>query len=169
MKKTIFLLAITAILHACSRPPTTAEHSPLRWHNHLATAAAEARDTNRLLLLNFSGSDWCGWCKRLDAEVFSTPTFHAYAADHLVPLIADFPRRKPQLPEIQAQNQQLAERFQIQGFPTILLFSSSGELIGQLGYQPGGPDAFIRSIEQLATAYRQRPAAALPGPTLPRD
>ncbi len=169
MKKLAPILLLSILLGACSRPPETTATDTLPWRDNLAAAATEARDNNRLLLLNFSGSDWCGWCKRLDAEVFSTPAFQQYAAEHLVPLIADFPRTGNQSPELKAQNQRLLERFQVRGFPTILLFSPGGELIGQLGYQPGGPDAFIRGIEELAAAHRQRPAVALPGPPLPRN
>lgn len=100
MKKLAPILLLSILLGACSRPPETTATDTLPWRDNLAAAATEARDNNRLLLLNFSGSDWCGWCKRLDAEVFSTPAFQQYAAEHLVPLIADFPRTGNQSPEL---------------------------------------------------------------------
>ena len=85
MKKLAPILLLSILLGACSRPPETTATDTLPWRDNLAAAATEARDNNRLLLLNFSGSDWCGWCKRLNAEVFPTPAFQQYAAEHLVP------------------------------------------------------------------------------------
>jgi thioredoxin-related protein len=135
--------------------------SAFEWRTDLAAATADAKENDQLLLLNFSGSDWCGWCKRLDAEVFSQDEFKTYADSSLVPLLADFPRKSPQEKDLQAQNQRLMKHFNVQGFPTLLLFNSEGELIGQLGYQPGGPKAFIQAIEQaVARSQMAAPNAA---------
>ncbi len=139
------------------------------WRTDLPAAAADARQGQKLLLLDFSGSDWCIWCKRLDAEVFSTDAFKTYADANLVCVLADFPRRAKQDPALQAQNERLMRHFQVQGFPTVLLFSPGGELIGQLGYQPGGPEAFIRAIQQAHSRYAMRPPDRPAGPKLPLD
>lgn len=162
MKKNLSLL-LAALFLACGLRTGRA----LEWREDLPAAAAEARQGQRLLLLNFSGSDWCGWCKKLDAEVFSQPAFQEYAAASLVPVLIDFPRRKAQGEALKAQNERLLRHFQVEGFPTLLLFNSAGELLGQLGYQPGGPAAFIQAIQQAQARYQMRDPATPPGPKLP--
>ena len=161
MKKWIPLLLL-AVLFACSLPSCNA----FEWRTDLPAAAAEARASQRLLLLNFSGSDWCGWCKKLDGEVFSQPAFQEYAASNLVAVLADFPRRTAQDATLKAQNERLLKRFAVQGFPTVLLFGPEGELAGELGYQPGGPEAFIRSIQQAISRHQMRSPDLPPGPRL---
>ena len=156
---------LLALLFACA--PRIAR--AIEWRTDLPAAAADARQGQKLLLLNFSGSDWCGWCQRLDAEVFSTDAFREYAAANLVAVLADFPRRTKLAAELQARNERLMRRFQVQGFPTVLLFSSGGELIAQLGYQPGGPEAFALAIQQARARHQLRRPDLSPGPTLPLD
>ena len=164
MKK-IAPLLFAGLLFACAPRPGQA----FEWRTDLPAAAADARQNQRLILLNFSGSDWCGWCKKLDAEVFSQPAFQEYAAANLVAVLADFPRRTKLDEKLQAQNERLMQHFRVEGFPTLLLFSPEGEQIAQLGYQPGGPAAFIQSIRQAAARHQMRSPTAPPGPKLPLD
>ena len=119
------------------------------WSTDFSKAQADAKSGHKLLLINFSGSDWCGWCKRLDAEVFSKSEFEQYAKDNLVLVMADFPRRKPLSDEVRKQNYELAERFQVGGFPTIVILNGDGKQVGQLGYIPGGANAFIGELKKL--------------------
>jgi thioredoxin-related protein len=119
------------------------------WLTDFEKAQAEAKAQHKLLLLDFTGSDWCGWCKILQREVFSQPEFQEYAAKNLVLMTIDFPRAKPLSAEVRKQNQTLAQRFEIRGFPTIVVLDSDGKPIGMLGYQPGGPQAFIKELNQL--------------------
>ena len=156
---------LIALLFSCA--PRTGR--AFEWRTDLPAAAADARRDNKLLLLNFSGSDWCGWCQRLDAEVFSTDAFREYAAANLVAVLADFPRRTKLAAELQARNERLMRHFQVQGFPTVLLFSPGGELIAELGYQPGGPAAFVAAIEQARSRHQLRSPNLPPGPKLPLD
>ncbi len=162
MKKIISLL-VAALFLACAPRPGQA----VEWRTDLPQAAADASENQRLLLLNFSGSDWCGWCKKLDAEVFSQPAYQTFAAAHLVSVIADFPQAKPQEEALRIQNERLQQFFQVEGFPTLLLFSPEGELIGQLGYQPGGPEAFIQAIQQVQARAQMRNPNQPPGLRLP--
>jgi protein disulfide-isomerase len=99
--------------------------------------------------MDFTGSDWCGWCIMLDKEVFSRPEFKEYASKNLVLLELDFPRKKQMPPETAAQNEKLLMKYGIQGFPTVVVFDSSGKPLGALGYQAGGPQAFIAVLEKL--------------------
>ena len=156
---------LLALLFACA--PRTGR--AFEWRTNLPAAAQDARQEQKLLLLNFSGSDWCGWCQRLDAEVFSTEAFREYAAANLVAVLADFPRRTKLAAELQARNERLMRHFQVQGFPTVLLFSPDGELIAELGYQPGGPAAFVAAIQQARSRHQLRSPDLPPGPKLPLD
>lgn len=119
------------------------------WLTNLDEAKKEAQAKNRLLLMDFTGSDWCGWCIMLDKEVFSKSEFKEYASKNLVLLELDFPRMKKMPPEITAQNEQLAVKYGIQGFPTVVVFDSTGKPLGALGYQAGGPQVFIAQLEKL--------------------
>ena len=101
------------------------------------------------MLVDFTGSDWCGWCVKLDREVFSQPEFKEYAAKNLVLVEVDFPQTKAQSKEQQAKNKALAEKYSIRGYPTVLIFNAAGKEIGKLGYMPGGPQAFIEALEKL--------------------
>ncbi|MDR0993718.1 MAG: thioredoxin family protein [Verrucomicrobiota bacterium] len=130
--------------------------SAFEWRTHVSNALVEAKAKDRPLLLFFTGSDWCGWCQLLNKEVFDTEAFEDYANSSLVSVMLDFPQ-KTRLPAEQVeQNERLAKRYEVRGFPTIHLFSPDGEWIGQLGYQPGGPEAFIKSINQEQARFRLR-------------
>ena len=119
--------------------------------------------TNKPILANFTGSDWCGWCKRLKAEVFSKPEFKEWAKDNVVLLELDFPR-KTKLPEEQSrQNYELQRAFQVSGFPTIWVFdlkrpetSKQFEIhaYGKTGYVRGGQSEFIQSVNQMIASKK---------------
>ena len=120
------------------------------WLNDYKKAQEEAKTNNKFILLNFTGSDWCGWCIKFDKEVFSQPQFKDYAHNNLVLVELDFPRRKPQSPDLQKQNRQLAMQYEVFGFPTIVVLNSSGQKLWQYdGYFSGGPEAFIAQLQKL--------------------
>lgn len=119
------------------------------WMTDFKAAQAKASAEQKPMLLDFTGSDWCGWCIKLDKEVFSRDAFRDYAADSLVLVELDFPRGKPQTDEVKAQNEALAEKYGIRGFPTIVLLSPEGELIDKTGYQPGGAAAYVEHIKGI--------------------
>jgi thioredoxin-related protein len=127
-------------------PPASAADA---WLEDLAAARSISSETGRPILLDFTGSDWCGWCMKLDQEVFATPEFRAYAKDNLVLTKVDFPRNKPQSPELKKQNQRLQDAFDVQGYPTIVIVTSAGKKLGTLGYQPGGPVPFIDALKKM--------------------
>ena len=119
------------------------------WELNFEQAQARAKAENKPMLLDFTGSDWCGWCIRLDKEVFSQPEFKAYAAESLVLVELDFPRGKEQSAEIKAQNKALAKKYSIRGYPTIVLLTAEGELIERTGYQRGGAANYIAHIKEI--------------------
>ena len=118
------------------------------WLDDLEKAKTQAKAENKRILLDFTGSDWCGWCKKLDAEVFSQQEFKDYAAKKLVLVEVDFPHGFKLPDATKKQNDALAKKFQIQGYPTIIVTSPSGNKKGQLGYMEGGPKAFIKALEK---------------------
>jgi thioredoxin-related protein len=100
--------------------------------------------------MDFTGSDWCPWCIRMDKEVLNTSQFKAYADKNLVLLLVDFPQSK-QLPQkVQDQNNDLQKKFDAEGFPTFILIDKDGNVLGkQVGYLEGGPSAFIAKIDSM--------------------
>lgn len=130
---------------------STVHTENLSWDEQMSSALARARKLRRPILVNFTGSDWCGWCIRLDKEVFSTPAFKEYAAKNLVLLKIDFPRNKWQTPAERKANMDLARKYGVQGYPTILLLNSKGEVIARTGYRRGGAAAYIQHLQQLLT------------------
>lgn len=131
------------------------------WLNDFAKAKAEAERTGRPILVNFSGSDWCGWCIRLDNEVLSKAAFKTYAKDNLVLFNADFPRNV-KLPEKEAkQNEELAQQFGLQGFPTVLLVEADGKtVIARTGYRPGGPTGYVEHLAELIADHKANDSGA---------
>jgi protein disulfide-isomerase len=119
----------------------------LNWQENLETALQEAKLQNKAVLVNFTGSDWCIWCKRLTEEVFAKGDFEDYASDNLILVKLDFPRDIEQSTETKMYNNNLAQKFGVQGFPTILLFNSSGKLVLTTGYQPGGPASYVNHLK----------------------
>ena len=126
-----------------------ANAAELKWHTSLPDAQAKAKAENKLVMMDFTGSDWCGWCIKLDKEIFSKPEFAAYAEKNLVLVELDFPRKKEQSAELKEANQALAREYGIRGYPTIIVLNSGGEQVGKLGYMKGGPEAFIAELEKL--------------------
>lgn len=129
--------------------PFTALAGGDAWLTDAEAAMTKAKTENKVLLMDFTGSDWCIWCQRLDGEVFSKDDFKAYAEKNLVLLKLDFPRKSKQSDAEKQQNRALAEKHNIEGFPTVLVFNPAGSKIGELGYQPGGPKAWIAALEQI--------------------
>jgi len=119
------------------------------WTTSYEEGQQDAKANNKLVLLDFTGSDWCGWCIMLEREVFSKPQFKEYASKNLVLVELDFPKRKPMPDAIKVQNVKLARRYQVQGFPTIIVLNGDGQMVGELGYMEGGPEVFIEALEKL--------------------
>lgn len=128
----------------------------LTWETNLDKATQVSLKTNKPLLLFFTGSDWCGWCIRLQNEVLKTPEFSTWAKNNVVLVEVDFPRRSPQQPEVQNQNAQLQQLFEVRGYPTIWLANpqkNEGKInlnkLGSTGYLAGGPSKWIEGANQI--------------------
>ena len=120
------------------------------WLHDWNKAQEEAKSNHKLLFLNFTGSDWCGWCIKFDKDVLSQSQFKNFAHDNLVLVELDFPRKKSQPTEEKKQNVHLAQQYEVLGFPTIVVLNSNGQKVWQFdGYFPGGPEAFIAQLQKL--------------------
>ena len=121
----------------------------LTWQTNFADAVAQAKAEDRKVFVFFTGSDWCGWCMRLNKEILSTPEFARYSKEKLILVEIDFPRGRPQPAALKNQNTKLAQRFHVEGFPTVIVLDSAGKKVGTLGYQEGGPGPFVAHLSKL--------------------
>jgi thioredoxin-related protein len=120
------------------------------WTEDYAAALAQAKNEHKQLLLDFTGSDWCGWCKKIDAEIFALPAFKAYADKNLVLVKLDFPRQRPMSAATKQQNKSLKDKYGISGFPTlILLDANETKLFEQHGYPVAGANAFLAALAKV--------------------
>ena len=118
----------------------------LVWQTDLMKAHDLSSTSKKPIFAFFTGSDWCGWCHKLQREVFAKPEFITWAKKNVVLLEVDFPRKKQLSPELAQQNSNLQQQFQVQGYPTIWMFVTSKDAksgsfnlnpLGSLGYPSG--------------------------------
>ena len=127
------------------------------WFADFDVAQKEAEKTGKDLFVDFTGSDWCGWCIRLHKEVFDHEAFQKGIVGDYILVALDF----PQAEEIKAKvpnperNDELMQQHGIQGFPTILLMTAKGEVYGRTGYQPGGPEKYLEHVGGLRKSGKE--------------
>ncbi|HOZ75751.1 MAG TPA: thioredoxin family protein [Flavobacterium sp.] len=128
----------------------------LKWETKMDEAVAKSIKTKKPLLLFFTGSDWCGWCIRLQNEVLKTPDFAKWAKDNVILVELDFPRRSPQQPEIAQQNNELQQIFAVRGYPTVWFATPTKkdgktnlDKLGSTGYVAGGPAKWLEGANQI--------------------
>ena len=145
MKKSVFPIIFLFVLFVT----LTAVANDLEWLDDFEKAKELSKEKGVPILVNFTGSDWCSWCVRLTGEVFSKSEFQDYAKKELVLFKADFPRSKIISEQVVRQNRTLAERYRIQGFPTILLVDATGKELARTGYRRGGAKAYVEHLSDL--------------------
>jgi thioredoxin-related protein len=141
---------------------TASQAQELKWYTDVKEAITVSNKEKKPLLLFFTGSDWCGWCIRLQKEVLKTPEFNKWAQENVVLVELDFPRRTAQSDEIKKQNNELQQVFGIQGFPTVYFVNgkTNFEGLGSTGYVAGGPAAWIA----VADPFVNKPAVGIAEP-----
>lgn len=140
------LTAIAALMLAA----TLNASADSSWSTDLPAAQAQAKKENKLVLMNFTGSDWCGWCKKLHKEVFGTKEWEAFAKEKLVLVELDFPSAKKQTDALKKANDALKNKYKADGFPTIVVLNGEGkEVWRQVGYMAGGPSVWIGKLKGL--------------------
>ena len=139
----LVLLAVALFSPSCVRAESG-------WITDYKKAQEEAKATHKLVLVDFTGSDWCGYCIQLDRFILSKPEFKEYASKNLVLLEIDFPKRKAQSLELRKQNMALAERFQIEAFPTLVVLNEEGKALWRYdGFYEGGVNAFLAELAKV--------------------
>lgn len=134
------VLAIPAIL-------TAQDYPPAGWTADINDAIVRAEAEDKMILLDFTGSDWCGWCHKLDAEVWNTTEFEEYADENLILVFLDFPRGITLDEDQQYQNYVLQQMLGVQGYPTVWLLDSDLTPLLKTGYRDGGAEAYIAHLE----------------------
>jgi len=119
------------------------------WLTDYNAALQQAKKQNKPVLMDFTGSDWCGGCILLQRRVFSTSDFKAYAAENLVLLKVDFPRRNPLPPAQATRNEALARHYGVDGFPTIIILHPDGTRAGVVDIRFNGPKGLISAVEKI--------------------
>ena len=123
-----------------------------KWTQDFDAAVKLAGEKNKAILINFTGSDWCGWCKLMDKKVFADDQFVGYAKENLLLVTIDFPRDKSIVPEkYNHRNEKLKKEYGVRGFPTYVILDEDGETkVGQLGAsQEATPKTFIQQVEDV--------------------
>lgn len=119
------------------------------WSTDYAAAQSLAKKDGKVILIDFTGSDWCGWCIKMKKEALDLKEFTDYATKNVVLFEADFPNKKPQSDDVKKQNKDLQKKYAVSGFPTFVLVDADGKELGrQVGYLKGGPSAFVNKIEE---------------------
>jgi protein disulfide-isomerase len=138
MKKLILTLLLLATITA---------RAELTWLTDLDEAKKVATKENKKLLVDFTGSDWCGYCIKLHKEVFDTPEFEKFAKDYVL-VELDFPKRKEQPAAEKAKNQAAQKKYGVNGFPTVIIMNTSGKVLNRAeGYSPdSGPSAYLPQL-----------------------
>lgn len=120
------------------------------WTTNLPKAQAKAKAENKLVLIEFTGSDWCPPCKALHKNVMTSEEFVTYAKDNLVLVEADFPRGKEQSKELKASNAALSKKFNVEGFPTVIVLDGNGkQLKKDVGYSGEDAKDFVAELKKL--------------------
>ncbi len=130
------------------------------WTSDYDAALKTAAESKKDLLVDFTGSDWCGWCIKLNDEVFKHEPFKAGVKDSFVLVEVDFPKDESKLPEaVRKQNAALGEKYAVQGYPTILLCDAEGRPYAATGYQKGGPEKYVEHLNELRAKKTARDEA----------
>jgi uncharacterized protein YyaL (SSP411 family) len=159
MRKLFLLLAI------CAAVCQTVRSENVEWFTDAEAARAKAKEENKLVLLNFTGSDWCIWCKKLKREVFEKPEFAEFALSKLVLVEVDFPQHKTLSEAQQQANARLDKTYGINNYPTIIVLGPDGKPVARMGYVFGGASSFITKLEKKVARAKAKMSLAEAGTT----
>ena len=149
MKEFILTLLATAmVLLATPAIMAQAESGVYEWEMNLEAGLEQAAAEEKLLFLYVAGTDWCPWCMRFDGEILAARVFKRYLADNFVPVLIDFPRQRAQSEEQQQYNRAIFDRFQVEGFPTVIILVADGTEMFRTGFREGGPHSYIRHLRR---------------------
>jgi thioredoxin-related protein len=141
MRKFLIILAMCCVW-------LQTQAADLNWGTDLPQALAQAKAEKKMVFIDFTGSDWCPGCIAFHKKIAASPEFASYANTNLVLVVADFPNNSPQSDALKSANLALQKKYDVEGFPTLILLNADGKEVGrQLGYEPTGPEAFIAKLK----------------------
>ncbi len=120
------------------------------WITDYTQGVEEAKKSNKNMMVLFTGSDWCIWCKRLHSEILVKDEFTNFAKDNLILVELDFPAKNKPSQEVQDQRKALAQKYEIRGYPTLVLLTPEEKEFGRMGYMKEGAEAFVQHYKELA-------------------
>jgi protein disulfide-isomerase len=144
MKKVLFLL-LTIFSISCGLVSSNEEPSKL-WLTDVNEAIELSKETGKPIFAFFTGKEWCSWCKKLENKILIKEAFITYAKENLILLELDFPRGRRDLPQEQTN---LARKFRIQGYPTVILMDSETNLLGKTGFESMTPQQYVENIQRM--------------------
>ncbi|NGX58271.1 MAG: Disulfide bond reductase DsbH [Chlamydiae bacterium] len=127
----------------------SSSYAAIQWQTDYPKSLQQAKAESKPVLLFFTGSDWCGWCKKLDKEVFQTNEFESAMGDKLVYVELDYPLSSNQDTKTKQQNEQLKNKHNIKGYPTVILIDANEKVLGQTGYKAGGGKKYADHLSQM--------------------
>lgn len=137
----IAVILFTAVTTFAATPP---------WTDDWEAAKAKSKSDNKPILIYMTGSDWCGWCKKLEKEVISKKEFTDFASQHFILMEADFPKTKEQPAPLKKQNAALRKTYLNGGYPTMYVLDAEGKKLSKdLGELEGGLDGYITQLKEL--------------------
>lgn len=141
MKRFLYLCAVTVMA------ATTVSAAKGGWLDNFEQAKKDAAADGKPIFALFTGSDWCPWCVKLNDEILKKPAFKKFADKNLVLFIADSPRSKKLKKAVELQNKELRSKYNVRGYPTVLLLKADGTKIDETGYQRGGPEEYVKMLK----------------------
>lgn len=153
MKKIALLATVLLFAGVLAAQSTSGTYKAANegWLVNLDEAYKISKKTGKPIMANFTGSDWCGWCKRLTAAVFSKPEFKKWADKNVVLLELDFPRRFQVPSDIRQQNMSLQQAFKVTGYPTVWVFHLDKDAAGQYNISPLGKTGYTATVQEFTT------------------
>ena len=145
------LLSMAPFAYGDAGAPASVQQAPqgapaasgqIQWSTNYQEAVAKAKAEKKNIVLFFTGSDWCGWCKKMENEILMTPDFAKTAGNNFVFVMLDFPMNKTLPSQISDQNNDLKQKYGITGYPTIIVLDSNENFVAETGYRSGGGKAY---------------------------
>lgn len=153
--KLIYVFGAVLCVFSCKLQAEQAEgRQTVKWQTNYEQAVQQSKTTSKPLVLFFTGSDWCGWCNKLDEEAFETSEFASIVSNKFIFVKLDFPLYSNQDQQLKIQNKKLQEKFGVRSFPTVILIDpKTNQQIGVTGYRPGGGKSFADYLNKMVEDY----------------
>lgn len=147
---------IEPVLISLNKSLPTIPYEPGAWITNYRKGLAIANQSRRMVILYFTSSDASEYCTLMDNEVLGTPQFKQFAQQHFVLVKLDYPKQSPLADDLKKQNQELADLYQIRGFPTVIVLNNKGQQAATAKYNPGGPEPFLKQMTQVRQRDMER-------------